>query len=225
VWSPDGKRLCFAAKDPQNARQGVNLYAVALDDKRVHTLTARPGDELECRWSPDGTKVAYVWFPRGFAKLEAGTAALRITDLKTDDYVLVDGFAWIGYLSWKPDGTQLAYITRSASQQLYIVDVMDGSAKSLTEQYEMASLAFATWSPNGKWIAFQAQGPKGRGIYTITPDGEELSQIVFSPSDDWGLTWSPDGNSIAFTRGSAGSKLRIWIVQVEKGKLEELKIP
>lgn len=55
------------------------------------------------------------------------------------------------------------------------------------------------WSPDGSRIAFSGAAPGGYDLYTMNPDGSELSPISEATGDDE-LTpaWSPDGTRIAF---------------------------
>jgi Tol biopolymer transport system component len=66
-----------------------------------------------------------------------------------------------------------------------------------------------SWSPDGRWMAFAgAKGPQTdehsetTDIYAIDADGSEIEQIteVGNASDP---LWSPDGQTIVFTRASA----------------------
>lgn len=232
TWSPDGERFCFAAGDPLEPDQGVNLYVATLESEDVHTLTTLPGDELEVGWSPDGTRLAFVWFPEGFKWLLSESAAIRITDMEGTSNVVVEGFAGIGDLTWSPDGTRLAFWAYSSADcaydctEVYVVDPSSNSIECLTEQYEVAVIGETAWSPDGQRIAFTARVPEGAAIYMIAPNGEEPSRVtpcaVHAPTD---LAWAPDGESIAFVRGIEGDKNRIWLVQMEGGSLGELETP
>src|SRR5919197_1331904 len=60
-----------------------------------------------------------------------------------------------------------------------------------------ASPAAATFpGANGK-IVFS----KGGDLWTINPDGSNLTQLTTGPINDTGPVWSPDGAAIAFQRG------------------------
>jgi TolB protein len=56
-----------------------------------------------------------------------------------------------------------------------------------------------SWSPGGRWIAFDATG----GIWAVHPDGSGRHRILAGNAG--GLKWSPDGRRIAYTswRGKA----------------------
>ncbi|MDY7078648.1 MAG: hypothetical protein SXV54_17170 [Chloroflexota bacterium] len=233
VWSSDGKKLSFAAKDPLKDELGINLYAAVVESGDVHELTALPGDELGSRWSPDGTQLAFVWFPEGFRWESSQGAAIRIINAEGNSDVVAENFANIGDLTWNPDGTHLAFWGSLSTDcpdddctQVYVVDLMSNSIECLTEQYEFVVTGETAWSPDGERIAFTARAPRAAAIYTITPDGESLSRLT-SPAAYAGrdLVWAPDGKSIAFVRGIEGEKWHIWFVEIEGGKLRKLKLP
>jgi Tol biopolymer transport system component len=232
VWSPDGKSICFAAKDPLESNQDTNLYAATLEGKDVRALTALSGDELEARWSPDGTRLAFVWFPEGFKGPWSASAAIQITDIEGSSYVVVEDFAEIGGLTWSPDGTRLAFWARSSAdclydcEEVYVADLSSNSMQCLTEQYEIAAIRQTVWSPDGEKIAFTARAPEGAAIYVTAPNGGGLSRVTPPTVNGYtDLVWAPDGRSIAFVRGIEGDKLRIWFVQIKGGDLQELRTP
>jgi Tol biopolymer transport system component len=232
AWSPDGKSIYFAAEDPLESNQGTNLYVATLEDKDVRALTALSGDELEPRWSPDGTLLAFVWFPGGYIGPWSASAGIQITDLEGTSHKVVDGFVEIGGLTWRPDGTRLAFWARSSAdclydcEEVYVADIASNSIRCLTEQYEIAVTSQTVWSPDGERIAFTARAPEGDAIYVIAPDGGGLSRVTPPIGHGYtNLVWAPDGRSIAFVQGIEGDKLRIWYPEVEGGDLQDLRTP
>ncbi|UCE20788.1 MAG: PD40 domain-containing protein [Candidatus Aminicenantes bacterium] len=55
---------------------------------------------------------------------------------------------------------------------------------------------YPTWSPDGKYIAFGARGPKECHVMKIPSEGGEVTQITNVHSGH--PSWSPDGHYIAF---------------------------
>lgn len=69
------------------------------------------------------------------------------------------------------------------------------------------------WSPDGKLIAFT--GPSG--LYLLSVDDSAVRRVTASPpaAEDWGPSFSPDGDSVLFVRNAAlGVPDEIWLVPV-----------
>jgi len=62
-----------------------------------------------------------------------------------------------------------------------------------------------SWSPDGKWIAFDSRDNQGWAIYRVTLDGSGPRRITPSGGGKWQPAWSPDGKRIAFTQAVAGT--------------------
>jgi dipeptidyl aminopeptidase/acylaminoacyl peptidase len=103
-----------------------------------------------------------------------------------------------------PDGTQIVYqrnslnIMKDRSQsELWIVNVDGTEHRKLTSgEYGESS---PRWSPDGNRVLYVAKGVEGAEIFVRwmhTGQTARLTQLAQTPR---GITWSPDGNWIAFT--------------------------
>lgn len=72
------------------------------------------------------------------------------------------------------------------------------------------------WSPDGKRIAFQANGPDGSHIEVADADGNSVRDLTPTAPHIRNLdpTWSPDGTRIAFARANSGGNPAIWVVSL-----------
>jgi dipeptidyl aminopeptidase/acylaminoacyl peptidase len=101
-----------------------------------------------------------------------------------------------------PDGSQIIYTRRWVDKlndrresALWIMNADGSKNRYLTDG------SSARWSPDGRRIAYLAQGePKGSQIFVRWMDAEgatsQITRVDESPS---GIRWSPDGTQIAFT--------------------------
>lgn len=64
----------------------------------------------------------------------------------------------------------------------------------------------ASWSPDGRTIAFTSYAQNATGIYLMDSVGGKVRQIY--SGDGVGLTWSPDGNWLAFCQGGTLDKIK-----------------
>jgi Tol biopolymer transport system component len=233
TWSPDGLHLCFTAMGAGDKFSlNANLYIVDLSDMMLRQLTDLEGDELEPAWSPNSDKIAFVWFPKGVQRNAAHIHVIDVESGNSEQIIKTFVGASLGKIAvselmWSPDGKLLAFIgSRNVSRSaVYLVDVGTRQLDQITT--EIAYLSSLAWSPDGSRLAFTGQGPRGdEEIFTVRPDGTDLKQITDQRDFDRGssfslargqqLTWSPDGQFLAFVR--AGKKMleqRIWVIRAD----------
>lgn len=60
------------------------------------------------------------------------------------------------------------------------------------------------FSPNGQYLLFHADYPKGRVLYRVKKDGTELTQLSPSGADCFDPSYSPDGSKIVYAKKPSG---------------------
>ena len=189
--SPDGKTIAYVRRsaDVMSDRIRGAIWLVDVATGQQRPLITGPGNYGAPRWSPDGSRLAYISGDEGGAQLWvrwiANGAASRITQLP-------DG---PDAIAWSPDGKSLAYAMR-----------VPGDGPSLGKP--LARPEGAKWAEpleiydratyrtdEGGYIR-----PGFSHLFLVPADGGAPRQLTFGNFDDNGpLAWTPDGKSILFS--------------------------
>jgi len=127
----------------------------------------------------------------------------RITFNKNKDYMP----------AWAVDGRTVAYTSyEQGSAGLYLLNIYE---QTRTPVYNKGTCAAASFSPDGKWLAFAStQDKSNTDIYLARSDGAGVKRLTFSPSVETAPTWSPTSREIAFTSDRGGTP-QIYIMDAE----------
>jgi dipeptidyl aminopeptidase/acylaminoacyl peptidase len=139
-------------------------------------------------WSPTGDKIAFALRGNGISTkiytINPDGSGLHLLRNNTGDNPI-----------WSPDGEQIAYTT---DQGLYVTGVDNPSLQQLAK----APIGFSpAWSPDGRKLALLGDSTGFHGpykIFLIDSDGKNLHPITGAVAGVSRLSWSPDGNKIAF---------------------------
>jgi Tol biopolymer transport system component len=204
-WSPDGSKLLAL-------RWGYGVRALEVTDetgKVVWTVADRYA--ADGRWSPDGTRIAFVHVqptPGPFVHPPPGLDNVLFV-ASSDGRLRTRIAAHVRGFSWSPDGTKLAYAAcarlcgPSRAQGAHRLVIADASGRRAPHPVPLPTGAGAPgltltdvqWSPDGSLIAFVSHDDVGMHLNVVHPDGSSLRRVA---DVDWfSVRWSPDGSLIA----------------------------
>jgi len=214
-WSPDGRRLAFAARvvgDPD----------AVVDDPRP------PDGEDQSRRPPVARIVRSLSYKRdGVGYLDGRHTHLFVVEADGGEPCQLTDGAWsIGGFSWSPDGRSIAVIGDSEpdadlrrTTRLYVTDVAGLSRRPVAEGLEMTTPA---WSPRGDLIAFLAPIGERAGaherVWVVPAAGGEPRCLTERLDRSAGgsvmtdmratasarLEWSDDGDRLYFQTSGPG---------------------
>ena len=188
--SPDGKTVIYERRshDVMTDTTRINIWTVGLDGRNHRPLLSGKAQYRMPRFSPDGTRVAYISSAEGRPQLyvrwlDSGQTA-RVTNLQHAP----------GNISWSPDSRQLAFtmFVPSKAKRLFQLPPRPKGAK---------------WAGDAKVIdraQYRVDGagylPRGfRHIFTVPADGGTPHQVTHGYFNHTStLHWMPDGKSLVF---------------------------
>jgi len=189
-WMPDGKKLLYndhgslytipiEGGTPEKLNTGTvakinNDHGISFDGKTLAISSSRDG-------MPGGGSSVYI------LPLAGGQPEL-LTE-QTPSY-------WHG---WNPNNTELCYVAQRGSRiyNIYKLPIKGGKEVQLTFNTR-GHVDGPEYSPDGKYIYYNANPTGTMQIWRMKPDGSNKEQVTFDEYHNWFPHISPDGKWIVF---------------------------
>jgi len=223
AWSPDGRSIAFASWDE---RARGELWTVAARGGTPRKISAETGEYLNPEWSPDGRRIVAArgsgatahgrtwpenrWYDLVSLPAAGGPAAVvaRIKPSADPVQVVRASFGPEGRIFYSEQSTSKGEGPAKTTTELISVRA-DGGDRRVHLRFPYDAEAVA--SPDGRWVAFQADmnvhlAPLpwlGSGASPVIVDRKKPALPVTKISDEGGLfpRWR-DGDSLEFGSGS-----------------------
>jgi dipeptidyl aminopeptidase/acylaminoacyl peptidase len=219
--SPEGRQVAYVLTtvDRQKNRRDTSVWLIAADGRSSpRRLTAEGVNSSSPRWSPEGSRLAFLSTRTAGAAADetpraqiwmltlGGGEAQSLTHLKNG----------AGAFQWSPDGKRLAVVSRSGPS-----DKAAPSARpSDVRHYTHISYKF---NDTG-WY-----DDKRSHLFVVDAAGGSATQLT--SGDDWNDTdpqWSPDSSRIAFVSDRSGREFDgsqnkdVWVIAASGGPLTRI---
>lgn len=171
--------------------------------------------------SPDGRLVTFVHeadFQRDLMTLNLETGEMLR---------LIDDFLGDDSPSYAPNGWQIVFASQRKSSEHWGIYLMNAEGAGLVNATaDLPASIFAEapeWSPDGQWLAFDANFGGDRDIYIMPVGGTAADAVLLvdRPGDDCYPSWSPDGTQIVFM-GEAEGDREIFVINIDGTGLTRL---
>ncbi|HUZ00571.1 MAG TPA: S9 family peptidase, partial [Thermomicrobiaceae bacterium] len=182
--SPDGTRVVYALGkvDPESKKSSSQLWLCGIDGSDARRITWSGERNGGGRWSPDGSRIAFV----SDRVKQAGIFVLS-ADRPGEARELTHHAQGITDLAWSPDGTRIAYTTA--------VDPANPGEES--RPADAPSAVRVTRRIDYKQDGQGYLGDTRRQVFVVDVASGERRQLTSEPVDHNFPQWSPDGKTIA----------------------------
>ncbi len=190
--SPDGRQVIFTRTFfdiATDSRQGeVWIGDVGAKNLNRRLLIGAGTKASGVRWSPDGTRIAYVAPVAGKPQLHVMKLADGIGRPITSGKAAPNGF------EWSPDGKSIAFVAQIDSAPVK-VNGMPAKPEGATWAAEpRVTTSFRYRQNEAGWLT-----PGYRHIFVVPADGGEVRQITkgdLNHVEGGAITWTKDGSAL-----------------------------
>jgi dipeptidyl aminopeptidase/acylaminoacyl peptidase len=195
-WSPDGRCLAFLSGREDKKGQ---IFLLPLEGGEAEKATSLPeGAIADFVWSPDSTKIAFLFRPNDAERGEEATDARKKAHLSSPPREITRR-------QYRADGS--GFVPK-APFDLHVLDLASRAVSQITHGEHGDQGSFC-WSPDSARLAVVRNTapdpdlmPNATEIFLLPATGlgeGELGEKVaapLGPKDE--IAWSPDGREIAF---------------------------
>lgn len=186
------------------------LYLCDSDGESLVQLTKDRSISLYPRWFPDGNRLVYSSFLKGFPDLYQ-------IELSTGRRQRISSFPGLntgGAVS--PDSQFMALVlSREGNPELYLRDLRTGADRRMTRTLK-AIESSPSWSPDGKRVAYVSDTSGSPQIYILSREGGGARRVTTRGVENVAPSWGPN-NVIAFA-SRTGRQYQIGLVHPDSGE-------
>ena len=188
-----GTRITYVVKHGTR----FELQVADADGYGAQTILASNEPIISPKWSPDGTRLAYVSFERK-------KPIVYIQSLLTGSRTVAANFKGSNSApAWSPDGRRLAVVlTKDGNSQIYLINADGSGVTRLTNTGTIDTEP--NFSPDGQWVIFTSDRGGSPQIYRVPASGGAPERLTFEGSYNVSPRYAPDGNSFVFIQRNAG---------------------
>ncbi len=188
-------RIAYVVRRPGKR---FELQVADADGFAPQTILASNEPIISPKWSPDGSRLAYVSF-------EQKKPVVYVQSVATGARTAVANFFGSNSApAWSPDGRRLAVVlSRDGGSQMNLINA-DGSGQPVRLAASASIDTEPNFSPDGSAIMFTSDRGGTPQIYRIPVNGGAVQRVTFEGSYNMSARHSPDGKTLTYIHRCGG---------------------
>lgn len=190
--APEGGLIVCAAVDGDR-----ELLLLDPDGIVTQRLTDNDAEDCQPDVSPDGKTVVF-WSDRsGSGEIWAmdmdGSNPRQLTHFPGNDGVPAHRYGGEGPPRISPDGSRITWMSVRDGEDwdIYTMAVDGSDVRRLTDH--LADDGYPSWSPDGRFIAFDSDRTGSADVHVMAADGSGLTRVTDHPGSEQAPVWVPRG--------------------------------
>jgi len=204
-FSPDGERIAFSRRTPDNPRPEV---CIVPPFGGPISVVAQRGSQPS--WSPGGDRLVFLHAQsEGSSSAAIATSRLDGSDLRV--VVPIDGaYPFLRAPAWSPDGRSIAFVrgTGGIAGELWMVPAQGGTPTRLSSDPPSVFSDDPTFSADGRSIVHASNRGGATNVWSLPIDGGPAVRLTTGPGPDEVPTVDRQGR-IAFMNSRWTNQLAI----------------
>jgi Tol biopolymer transport system component/DNA-binding winged helix-turn-helix (wHTH) protein len=211
VYSPDGEWIAYTHR-----RKGIwgDIWAIGKDGGTPIQITRNPSPDYMPSWTQDGMAIVYGSTRDGVPTL----MQFSLKDGSEKPFAAIGESKAAARLS--PDARTLAFNRVIGGViETWTQDIATGRQSRIAAGKD--GIGFASWSPDGKWLAVQEREGPNTHVVLVPASGGPLRRITNRPGHAWSFSFSPDGRKLPIAATWDGV-WNLYTVDIATGATEQL---
>jgi dipeptidyl aminopeptidase/acylaminoacyl peptidase len=183
------------------------------------SIVSHPAVDRDARWSPDGTRLAFIREP-GDGQVVVVTDAAGRTLAISPPFPDIDPDS----LTWAPNGREIAITPQGEVRGIAIIDAATGATRDVPVAYDGFEVHWRP--PDGRQLLFRTAAPPGGLAVLSIEDGSVVSVPRAAPLRDSirPLGWTPDGRAVLYQYDDGPDSGKTIVVDLETGAETRLDV-
>jgi len=233
-WSSDGRWIVYS----KYQQSSIELWVLDPTTRQAHALTHEGAVNVEPRFSPDGSRIAFVSTSFNgrfhiFTGRFAGGTLLDVQRLTGENRSSLPRYYYSPFdheisPAWSPDGAEILFVSNRGhiygTGGFWRMHAEPGAEAREIHYEETAWKSRPAFSPDGKRLVYASYlGQAWHQLWVMPAEGGDPFPLSYGDFDNVNPRWSPDGSTIAFI-SNRGGNTSLWMQQVAGGAQRQLEV-